>query len=701
MKQNKTAQDKFNQLRMQAEEIIQAKDFVKPHVDSKDPLKLIHELQTFQIELELQIEELHRSQQELMQTQINYVELYDTAPVGYTSVSAKGLILRANLTLADMLLTERGCLINRPLSHYIVFEDQDIYYHHLRNLSDLKTEQVCELRIQRQDRTQLDVRLKSSVVLDKSRDPKEYRIIIIDISQLKRAENKLKEEMRLRTILIEALPYPTMLIRKDRTIIIANKVARNSGAQEGGLCWQIFSHGDHIPDQDKAYINQKNNPPQFDTHCTFCLADNALDELEPATSPEVSAFGKIWEIHWVPVSEDVFLCYALDITERKQAEKVILQKRKMETIGTLAGGISHNINNLLQIIIGNTELALDDIPNLAPAHAKLEEIKSASHRAAGVVKQLLDFSQDSNQGLKPIGLVTVIRNALKFLRSTLPSTVEIGMHLPDTEITILGDPIQINQVLMNICTNASQAMEKTGGTLGIDIQTIILNKNSANTYLNLSAGNHVKIIISDTGPGICADIINRVFDPYFTTKGFGEAIGMGLAVVHGIVKNHNGAITIESKPGKGTTFNILFPIIDKTPEIKIETPDEIPQGNERILFIDDEESIVNISKTAFEKIGYQVETVLNPIHALAVFQSNPDAFDLIITDMIMPEMTGVNLAEKAKAIRSDIPIIICAGHSALIDADKAKQIGIASLVIKPVSLLKIARTIRSVLEKYN
>jgi len=269
----------------------------------------------------------------------------------------------------------------------------------------------------------------------------------------------------------------------------------------------------------------------------------------------------------------------------------------------------------------------------------------------------------------------------------------------DTDEIILADPIQINQVIMNLCINASQAMEETGGILEINIQKESLSEEPSDNYPELPTGDYVKIMVSDSGPGITSAIIDRIFDPYFTTKEIDKGSGMGLAVVHGIIKNHNGAIAVDSKPGEGTTFTILFPIAAEKPRVKAKRLDEVALGKETILFVDDEQAITYMTGQMLERLGYEVKTQTSPVAALKLFQSKPDNFDLVITDMTMPQMTGVKLSEKLKDIRPDIPVILSTGHSSLIDKERAKEMGIAAYVMKPIVKRDIAKSIRKVLDE--
>ncbi len=385
--------------------------------------------------------------------------------------------------------------------------------------------------------------------------------------------------------------------------------------------------------------------------------------------------------------------------EKQQLELNLLQAQKMESIGTLAGGIAHDFNNILGIIIGNTELALDDVPKYNSAHSNLEEIKKASLRAKNIVKQLLSFSRKTDQKLQPIQIAIIIKDALKFLRSTIPSTINIHQDIQTTEEMIFADPTQINQIIMNLCINASHAMEQTGGDLTVTVKKVFLGHQLFKDYPDLKNGDHVKIMVSDTGPGIDPEIIDQIFDPYFTTKGVGKGSGMGLAVVHGFVKNHNGTIRVDSSQGKGTKFSILFPVTSEKPVAETQTDKNIPRGNETLLFVDDEISITKMVQRMFERLGYKVETATTPQDALELFRSKPDHFDLVITDMTMPQMTGVTLSEKLMDIRKDIPIIICTGHSALVDEEKAKELNLAAFIMKPIDMQETAQTIRKVLDK--
>ncbi len=388
---------------------------------------------------------------------------------------------------------------------------------------------------------------------------------------------------------------------------------------------------------------------------------------------------------------------SMDITERYQMENILRQAQKMEAIGTLAGGIAHDFNNILSAIMGYTDMALTDRKADDPHRGYLEQVYKAGERARDLVKQILAFSRREEKEKKPVLVAPILKEGVKLLRSTLPTTINIKQEIKDTSIMVLADPTQVHQVLMNLCTNAAHAMREKGGTLWIQLVREVIGSAGTSRPLNLTAGNYAKLTVSDSGHGIDATIMDRIFDPFFTTKAPGEGTGLGLSVVYGIVKDHGGEIDLSSELGKGTTVTVYFPSIH-TEEPKAERmPEAIPEGSERILFVDDEAALVELGSTMLTSLGYQVTSRTSSIEALEAFRANPYGFDMVITDMTMPNIRGDDLAKELLKIRPAIPIIICTGFSEMISEDKAKSIGIRELIMKPISRRELAVAIRDAL----
>ncbi|MDH4320260.1 MAG: DUF3365 domain-containing protein [Desulfobulbaceae bacterium] len=391
-----------------------------------------------------------------------------------------------------------------------------------------------------------------------------------------------------------------------------------------------------------------------------------------------------------------------EMEERKKLEEKLRQSQKMEAIGTLAGGIAHDFNNILTPILGYSELLNMSTPDDAPQKGKILEIIKASQRAKELIRQILTFSRQGEHKFQQIQLQTITKEALKLLRSSIPSSIEIKQRINPECSLVMADPTQIHQILMNLCTNAYHAMRETGGTLGVTLDEVVIHEGDYFENIALIPGKYVKLEVSDTGIGMDKETRQRIFDPYFTTKKKGEGTGLGLAVVHGIVKGHNGHITVYSEPGHGAVFHIYFPTIEATSDAFESNIKElhIPTGNnERILIVDDEISIIEVNRDILENLGYQVTTFTDSREALAAFHNNPGGYDLIITDMTMPHLSGTDLTKEIMAIRPGLPVILCTGHSELLNKDNAQAFGIREYAMKPITIANLARIVRRVLDE--
>ena len=396
---------------------------------------------------------------------------------------------------------------------------------------------------------------------------------------------------------------------------------------------------------------------------------------------------------------------ARDITERKLAEAEkermqakLQQAQKMEAIGTLAGGIAHDFNNILGAILGYAEMAYEDSLSGSVKPSDLTQVIEASHRAKDLVKQILAFSRQAGAQKIPLRPAALVKESIKLLHSSIPTTIEIRQDIDPETDPIQADPTQIHQIIMNLCTNAYHAMEETGGILSICLKNKVLASQDLVGVLDVQPGRFVQLSIKDTGSGIAPEIQERIFDPYFTTKEVGKGTGMGLAIVHGIVKNYGGFITCHSEIGAGTVFEICLPafleeIVSDTKEVEL-----IPVGTERILFIDDEGILTKMSQTMLERLGYRVTVQMNSLQALATFKAQPQSFDLVITDQTMPELTGFDLARRILQIRPGMPIILCTGYSNQISEEKVKSSGIKGFAMKPLARKSIAVLIRKILD---
>ncbi len=386
-----------------------------------------------------------------------------------------------------------------------------------------------------------------------------------------------------------------------------------------------------------------------------------------------------------------------DMTEQKKLAQQLQQSQKMEAIGTLAGGIAHNFNNILASIMGFTELSLDEVEPGSILDEDLREVLKASKRARDLVKQMLSYSRQSYEDIHPLRVGEIVEEVLKFIKSSLPATIEIKPDI-QSDSMVIGESTQLHQILINLCTNAAHAMENGVGSLTVILTDVTLEETFTTSNKRLKPGDYVKLSVSDTGTGIAPDILGLIFDPYFTTKGPDKGTGMGLAMVHGIIESYGGGITVDTQISRGTTFTIYLPVVNNISQPAPDMSEEICGGAENILFVDDDLSITKMQQQRLERMGYAVSVFTDSLEALEIFSSSPDNFDIVITDMTMPKMTGDRLAVEIKKIRPDVPVILCTGYSEKINIRAGVDLQIDGFLMKPVDKVQMARAIRKFLD---
>ncbi|MDJ0808694.1 MAG: response regulator [Desulfobacterales bacterium] len=407
-------------------------------------------------------------------------------------------------------------------------------------------------------------------------------------------------------------------------------------------------------------------------------------------------------------NQPAVLTIARDITERIEAEKEkaklrsqLRQAQKMEAIGTLAGGIAHDFNNILQSIFGYTEIASIHASQGKDPNEALDNILTASQRAKGLINQILSFSRQSEQEKQTVQINLIVKEVLKLIRASLPATIEIKGRNLNSDAVVEADPIQIHQVMMNLCSNAHHAMREGGGVLEVKLSDIDIDREKAAQCGGIQEGPYIELTIRDSGHGIPTEYMDRIFDPYFTSKEKGEGTGLGLAVVHGIISSHGGAITVESEISKGTAFHVIFPKKNKISAQDKPAAVDAPgrqEGTERILFIDDEPALIDIGKEILSTLGYDVTPCTASDEALDLFKADPERFDLVITDLTMPKMTGDLLAQELMRMRPEIPVILFTGYSDLVSRERFNKLGIRDCLMKPLTRKDLAESIRRVLD---
>jgi len=457
----------------------------------------------------------------------------------------------------------------------------------------------------------------------------------------------------------------------------------------GGICWKVFR-------DEKAPCNLCTNPALIDKNGRP-TGLKIWEGRNPLTGRYYINHDRA--IRWTD-GRLVRIQIATDITEMKSLETQLRQKYKMEAVGVMAGGMAHDFNNNLAIILGNIELSQMRIEDTKAVSSHLNSARIAVLRARDLVQQILTYSRQDEQEFKPLKLFTIINETLKLLRSTIPTTVQIKTTIKSNNLTINADATQVQEVLINLCNNAVHAMNSQG-VLEIELASLHVDSADIPVQFNAQRGNFARLSVRDTGQGMPPEVQEKIFDPFFTTKGVGEGTGMGLAVVHGILESHSGFAKVTSRPDHGSLFSVYFPLTAAIHTEPVSEKEELPHGTERILYIDDEAMLADISGQILREYGYQVITETSSRNALERFQRTPDQFDLVITDQTMPQLSGKDLIDQLLEIRPDLPTIICTGHSHLVDEETASKAGVRAFCMKPLDMTDLVKTVRRVLDQEN
>jgi PAS domain S-box-containing protein len=626
--------------------------------------------------------------------------LIDTLPNPVFYKDAQGIFLGCNVAYANTLGVAKSDITGRRLIDIqsVRSSEMALHYHEQdQKFMQQSGIQSYEERVHCADGEQRDFILYKATFKDADLQVAGLVGIMLDITHRKKVEKELKESKDLFDAFMQHMPGLVFMKDLQGRYIYVNQAFAQFTATKTKDALGRYAH--QVWGAQTAMELQANDEKVYH----FQSAHSNMETVRASGGKE-----RFLLTSRFPIFQDEALFamggISMDVTERtlarqqrQQMKMQLQQSQKMEALGTLAGGIAHDFNNILAAIIGYTEIAVADIDKADNVHHYLKRVLEAGERARALVKQILAFSRQGEMEPRPVQVKLIVKEVLKLLRASLPATINIQQVI-ETDSAVMADPTQLHQVMMNLGTNAGYAMGETGGTLTVTLEQVALDQTFCRQRIDLKPGAYLKLAVSDTGKGIDPEHLARIFDPFFTTKPKGEGTGMGLAVVHGIVTALKGTICVDSTPGQGTRFELYLPAMAAQAREQIPQTATLPAGKERILFVDDEVFQTDMLTQMLGLLGYQVTAYNKSPEALAFFESDPSAFDLVISDVIMPTLTGDEMAKKMLALRPDLPIILATGYSEKISEAKALEMGVRAYALKPLVMEELSRLIRRVLD---
>lgn len=646
-----------------------------------------NELSEIAKEFNTMVDQVESRERKIRESEIKYRNLVESSSDIIFKTDLRGHLVIINRNFEKWTGFDSKELIFQPFTRLFSSPSSSFSMETLKK--DLEEENLLlyELRLIKKDRFVIPVELNISIQEDSSGQPDGIIGIARDITKRLQTEKELRKYEQM---VASNTDYMWLIDKKYIIQAVNDAYLKIVGKSRESL---IGHHVESILGKDLAL-------EKFVSHFETCLTGKNVKHQSWVDMPGLGP--RFMEITYYPIFKQDktvsgIMINERDITERKNLESRLHQSEKMEAIGTLAGGIAHDFNNIIGGIIGYAEMIeMFDINGNEKVRSRIQHVLKGAYRAKELIGQILTFSRHSDQKKKPVNLNLLIAETMKFLRASIPSTIEIVEKLDHPNCVVWADETSMHQVLMNLCTNASHAMPETGGTLSVSLRKESIDIETAQKISIDNPGEFVKISVKDTGDGIEPHILERIFDPFFTTKKTGDGTGMGLSVVHGIVQNLNGTIKVNSSPGSGSSFDIYIPLFDSPlePEKVSGADSPVPLGRGRILFIDDEEELVSFSSEILEHIGYEVVGKTSSIDARQAFLTDPMQFDLVITDQTMPNITGFDLALEFLEKRKDIPIVLCTGFSLPDLERKAMASGIACFVKKPLGARQLADLVK-------